>query len=162
MRKTEHSVPRRRLFAPATPLLLAAALFAPPAFADDDGDETGGFGSVRCETSVTIVPISEEAANYSGKIKCRPVNPGHDKKERRRRRRLAERCADSRRLEVHHGDASGFEIGAPVADDDGRWRLVGNKPPTGDIVTVYLINEERNPSMECKQTPFDGKKVVSP
>ncbi len=120
-----------------TAMLGTAALFLavslPPALGGDKDVE------INTETTVTITPTSETTAVYEGVLTTTPARKGKGKKEQARRRNLASRCKDNRKVVVIHGSSeTGFLIGTVRTDDRGRWSITGNKPPTGDVINVKV------------------------
>jgi hypothetical protein len=114
-------------------LLLAAQ----PALADKNV-------SIFSDTTVTITPIGPSTATYSGKLTTRPAAKGKTKRERTRRRVLAKNCLAGRTVKVWHGPPdTGFLIGTTTTNAAGKWSVTGNKPPTGDSVTVEIEFLER-------------------
>jgi hypothetical protein len=136
---------RRRVVLVAVPsLLLISVLLATPSHGKKN------LVYVDCTTTVTITPISETSATYSGKITCRPSPKGEGKKERARRRNAASRCPDDRTVEVWHGPVSeGFLIGKVTSNDDGSWSLTGNRAPSGDTVESFFTDIPPRGNASC-------------
>ena len=95
---------------------------------------------VVTQTTVEIIPATQDTATYKGVLSVQVKNKSHNKEVRQKQNRLAEHCLANRQVDVWHFAAHiGFHIGVDSTSLLGSWEVVGNRPPSGDPVTIEVL-----------------------